>query len=188
MNHQPTTAVLRDGLLDNPPAQKLAWAMAVAQHARDGRWTPEEVARTLQMLGLDSLPPVHRALTRHGHVAGLGQTTPEAPAEGGTDHRAAEAPAVEGIENLLAAVLTVSLADTRDDSVLAALESTPDGRERFDLLTGRGVTPALAAGYAGLEAALVRLAFTDPDAALDGIAARAGRPATGDPGSPEEAA
>lgn len=163
---------LRAELDGNPPAQKLAWALAIAERARDERWTPEEVARTLMMLGLDTLPPVHRALARHGHHA----------------PRPTEAPSLEPVDNLMAAVLTVSLADKGDSSVLEVLEATEDSGERVDLLTGNGITPAMAAAYASLDATLLRQALDDPGGALDGIAARAAAPASGRPGSPGEAA
>ena len=75
-------------------------------------------------------------------------------------------------DNLLAAVLTVSLADARDRSALAILDATEDEAERIGLLEGIGLTSAMAAAYAGLEASLVRLAFLDREAALDSIASR----------------
>ncbi|WP_435770614.1 hypothetical protein [Nocardioides sp. SYSU DS0651] len=77
--------------------------------------------------------------------------------------------AADPLDGLLAAVLTVSLADAGDEAVLGVLESTPDGGERVDLLLRHGITPALAAAYAGLDAALVRQARHDPSAALDGV-------------------
>lgn len=90
------------------------------------------------------------------------------------------------LDNLLAAVLTVSLADAGDSAVLAVLETTEDTAERVDLFTRRGIRPTTAAAYAGLDASLLRQAFVDPDLALDGIAARAG--GSGSSGSPGEAA
>ena len=93
---------------------------------------------------------------------------------------------VPPLDNLLAAVLTVSLADAGDSAVLGVLEATEDTAERVDLFTRRGIRPAVAAAYAGLDASLLRQAFLDPALALDGIAARAA--GSGSSGSPGEAA
>lgn len=153
--------------------RELAGAVTVARHALDDHWTPDELAQILQILGLDVLPPVRRALARHG------LESPAAP----------PGPPLAPVENLLAAVLTVSLADAGDHAVLATLEATEDHSERVSLLTSDGVTPRMAAVYAELDATLVRLAFADPGAALDGLADRAGTPAARrGSGVPEEAA
>lgn len=87
------------------------------------------------------------------------------------------------LQGLLSATLAMSLADSDDREVLAALEATTDAQRRIDLLVGTGTPAATAAVYAELDVALVREAFTDPCAALDEFIERLRTPGSPAPGA-----
>ncbi|WP_435770615.1 hypothetical protein [Nocardioides sp. SYSU DS0651] len=80
----PTSGAPEAQLHDSPPEQMVAWLLLVAEHARDDRWPPNEVADVVRMLGLDSLALVRRSLARHGHAMGQdsGHGTGAAPGAG----------------------------------------------------------------------------------------------------------